>query len=64
MDQDATVTAAQAVLVAHQRRDFSGCLCGWSELGKSHAQHQALKLAEAGLLATAPASPLNIPPDC
>lgn len=27
------------VLVAHQRRDIGGCLCGWSDLGKSHPEH-------------------------
>lgn len=42
--------AAEMVLVTHQRRDISGCLCGWSELGKSHARHQVTKLREASLL--------------
>lgn len=41
---------AQLILVAHQRRDISSCLCGWAELGKSHARHQAAMLREAGLL--------------
>ncbi len=40
---------AETLLIAHQRhRD--GCLCGWSELGKSHPRHQVAKLREAGLL--------------
>ena len=41
---------AEAILIAHQRRDIGSCLCGWSELGKSHAAHQARMLAEAGVL--------------
>lgn len=47
MDLDAT---AEAILVAHQRRDFRSCLCGWSELGRSHARHQVAMLHEAGVL--------------
>jgi hypothetical protein len=42
---------AEAVLVAHQRFDAGGCLCGWAELGKSHAAHQVRMLAEAGVVA-------------
>lgn len=41
---------AEAILIAHQRRDVRSCLCGWAELGKSHAGHQAAELREAGLL--------------
>jgi hypothetical protein len=41
---------AEALLISHQRRDVGSCLCGWSELGKSHAGHQAAVLREAGLL--------------
>lgn len=41
---------AEAILTAHQRRDVGSCLCGWSELGKSHAGHQVAMLREAGLL--------------
>lgn len=44
-DQD-----AEAILVAHQRYDCGSCLCGWSELGRSHAGHQAAMLRRAGLL--------------
>ena len=40
---------AEAILVAHQRHR-GGCLCGWSELGKSHPGHQVAMLREAGLL--------------
>ncbi len=43
---------AAAVLVAHQRRDIGSCLCGWSELGKSHAEHVAAVLEAAGALRT------------
>jgi hypothetical protein len=47
-----TVTeAAATVLVAHQRKDIGSCLCGWAELGRSHAVHQAVQLRMAGLLA-------------
>lgn len=46
---------AAAVLVAHQRRDSGSCLCGWAELGRSHADHVAEVLAAAGALQTAPA---------
>ncbi len=42
---------AEAILISHQRRDVGSCLCGWSELGKSHAGHQAAELRAAGLLA-------------
>lgn len=40
---------AEAVLVAHQRHK-GGCLCGWDELGKSHAAHVAQVLDDAGAL--------------
>jgi hypothetical protein len=30
-----------AVLTLHQRRDSQHCLCGWGQLGHSHADHQA-----------------------
>jgi hypothetical protein len=43
-------TTAAEVLVVHQRRNASSCLCGWAELGRSHANHQADALREAGLL--------------
>ena len=43
--------AAEAILVAHQRRDIRSCLCGWSELGRSHPRHQVAMLREAGLIA-------------
>jgi hypothetical protein len=37
---------AEAVLVAHQRTDTSGCHCGWGRLGHSHAAHVLAALAE------------------
>lgn len=46
-----TDETAEAILVAHQRRDYGSCLCGWSELGKSHARHQVAMLSEASALA-------------
>ncbi len=42
---------AEAILSSHSRRDIGSCLCGWSELGRSHAGHQVAMLREAGLLA-------------
>lgn len=42
---------AEALLIAHQRWDAGGCLCGWAVLGKSHSGHQVEALARAGLLA-------------
>lgn len=41
----------EAVLTIHQRRDLGSCFCGWSELGRSFAAHQADELRRAGLLA-------------
>lgn len=40
----------EAILTIHQRHTDLGCLCGWFELGKTHAGHQAAMLREAGLL--------------
>ena len=40
--------AVEAILIAHQRQDTSSCLCGWSELGKSHPGHQAAMLHTEG----------------
>lgn len=45
---------AVSVLAAHQRRDVGSCLCGWSELGKSHTQHVAGVLDAAGALRRQP----------
>jgi hypothetical protein len=45
------IERAGALLIAHQRMDAGSCLCGWAELGKSHAAHQADELARLGLLA-------------
>lgn len=42
---------AEAILIAHQRHDVRSCLCGWAELGRSHARHQVAMLREAGVLA-------------
>jgi hypothetical protein len=36
------------VLVEHQRRDAGSCLCGWSQWGASHAEHQWQMLRLAG----------------
>ena len=49
-----TDVTAEAVLVAHQRRDIGSCLCGWAQLGKSHPRHQVAMLREAGVLAAEP----------
>ena len=42
-----TRETAEEILVAHQRFDSGSCLCGWSELGKSHPAHQVAMLYEA-----------------
>lgn len=54
MPDDTYRRLAAAVLVAHQRHG-GGCLCGWHELGSSHAAHVADVLAEAGALQVPPA---------
>lgn len=54
--RSAAVQDAELVLVAHQRHR-GGCLCGWSELGKSLPGHQAAMLREAGLLTGEPERP-------
>lgn len=54
--------AAEAVLVDHQRMDNRACLCGWSELGKSHPRHQVSMLREAGVLASCQLRDLDTPP--
>ena len=41
---------AAAVLVAHQRRNSASCLCGWSKLGLSHADHVVGLLDAVGAL--------------
>jgi len=38
------------VLIYHQRESISGCICGWSVLGASHAEHVA-DVYEAAMLA-------------
>jgi hypothetical protein len=46
---------AEEILIYHQRKDITGCICGWAELGKSHPGHQVEMLTRAGLLAEAAA---------
>lgn len=53
---------AEAILVAHQRKDIGGCLCGWAKLGRSHAAHVAEILEVAGALRDRPPS-LSLPID-
>lgn len=51
--RDPVHAAAEVVLAYHPRKvdgDELTCLCGWAEIGKSHALHQVQQLAEAGLL--------------
>ncbi len=50
----ATDETAEEILIAHQRFDVGSCLCGWSELGRSHPGHQVAMLREAELLNDAP----------
>ena len=45
---------ATEVLVAHQRRDDSNCLCGELRLGESWAGHVARVLDRAGALRDRP----------
>lgn len=45
-----TPARAAAALVAHQRMDAGGCVCGYRALGASHARHVADALYDAGLL--------------
>lgn len=35
-----TEERAVEILVAHQRMDAGGCLCGWRRLGYSFVEHQ------------------------
>lgn len=49
---EAVSEVAEAILIAHQRMDAGSCVCGWSELGKSHPAHQVRMLIEAGAVAT------------
>ncbi len=45
-----TITPLQAVetvLIAHQRMDIRSCLCGWGDIGKSHATHVGKLVIEA-----------------
>lgn len=49
------VDLATAVLVAHQRREDSNCLCGGLHLGQSWARHVAEVLAQSGALQVPPA---------
>ena len=50
---------ATDVLMTHQRRDSSSCLCGWSDLGKSHPEHVAAALEQAGALRTDDRAPVT-----
>ena len=47
------VRLAEAVLIAHQRYK-DGCLCGWHELGRSHAVHVVEVLVTAGAIKERP----------
>ena len=42
------------VLIEHTRVSIERCHCGWSDLGRSHAEHVAQALDAAGLLAKYP----------
>jgi len=41
-------------LVKHQRKDITGCICGWARLGHSHSAHQ---LAEIVVIVRATQTP-------
>lgn len=51
---NSTNDVAVHVLIEHQRRDIGHCLCGWGvdtgDAGRSHAQHVADMLDDAGAL--------------
>lgn len=51
---DAYRRLAEAVLIVHQRRADSNCLCGRLDLGESWATHVADMLAEVGVLRDRP----------
>lgn len=46
-----TTDRVAALLIEHGRDDIKGCRCGWGELGKSHPEHVARVLTDAGLIA-------------
>lgn len=49
-DQKDVDYTAESVLIAHQRHTSDSCLCGWRDLGRSHAAHQVAMLRRAGVL--------------
>lgn len=49
-DEWTTDATPEIILIAHQRKSYSSCICGWRKLGASHAGHQVEKLKEAGFL--------------
>jgi hypothetical protein len=51
---DTYTDLARAILVAHQRRDDSNCLCGGLALGESWAAHVAEVLRVSGVLRDRP----------
>lgn len=45
--EDWFMLITEYALVWHQRVSIGACGCGWSELGKSHARHQAQQIRKA-----------------
>lgn len=39
------IAVLPGILTDHQRMDIKGCLCGWADIGKSHAVHVAQVVA-------------------
>jgi hypothetical protein len=39
--------ALHEVLIAHQSTSTSGCICGWGQLGHSHAAHVVSEISRA-----------------
>jgi len=37
---------AVLLLAHHQRKNITGCICGWAELGQMHPRHVLQQLAE------------------
>lgn len=54
MTDPRTLARAEVVICHHvQLGPGQGCLCGWAELGRSHARHVIDQLDQAGIELTA-----------
>lgn len=41
---------ASTIITQHHRDNIRGCGCGWAEIGRSHSDHVAQELINAGLI--------------